>query len=455
MKFMHLVLAYLGREGTIRLVQDGRSVDSIQLREGWQECSVKLPTNGDWFGLEVDPIHSVATDCRELGVMLRSMLLFDDEQSFARSRARSDNALLNDSEFRQGYTVLASHPTSLRVTTEVRCNIPETTQACAYCPWDWAKTLEKGSPPFDTETPDQLGVFYRDAERIGDCSIGEPMMNKDFEKILRRFHDDGKEYSFTTNGQLLGQQQRRKLLGRNIELYVSIDAATSDGYKRYRNDKFDVIISNLKALCAEKRQHQNLPKVTVSFLAMRSNIDELEAFFDLMTCVGVDQVKLRTLNVDDIVMPTVTNNGYRFEYMAEVLSVDELRSLGSKTRRMAEERNVTLYIDWEQFETERMHQSGEPLCAEPWKTLYVLRRGIMPCSFASEPIAKWEDQGNRSLDQFLCDIFNSPEYQHLRSELAAGRLSDYCRNTPSCPVLKRLGDVGPRTPLAESLEVRR
>jgi hypothetical protein len=160
-----------------------------------------------------------------------------------------------------------------------------------------------------------------------------------------------------------------------------------------------------------------------------------------MKDVGVDMVKLRTLSLDDNVPSSVTNNGYRFDYESEILPLPALRELGERARRMAADLDLRLHVDWDQFEHDDLRKSNEPLCAEPWKTLYVLGRGIMPCCFATEPLAKWEDQGDRPLDQFLQDTFNSPEYQDLRSELAEGRLATYCRNTPSCPILKRMNDA--------------
>ncbi len=155
-----------------------------------------------------------------------------------------------------------------------------------------------------------------------------------------------------------------------------------------------------------------------------------------MKDVGVDRVKLRALALDDNITPVVVNNGYRFDYHAETLSMSELREVGNNARRMAADLDLELHVDWDQFEPDG--KPDQPLCAEPWKTLYVLARGIMPCSFATEPLARWKDQGARTLDRFLEDTFNSPAYQELRSELAAGRLATYCRNTPSCPVLKRM-----------------
>jgi hypothetical protein len=69
--------------------------------------------------------------------------------------------------------------------------------------------------------------------------------------------------------------------------------------------------------------------------------------------------------------------------------------------------------------------------------MYVLSRGIMPCCYATEPLARWTDQGDRSLEQFLRDVFNGPAYQEIRRELAAGRLSNYCQRTASCPIVKQ------------------
>ena len=110
-------------------------------------------------------------------------------------RAVAENAVLNDSEYRRGQSLLASYPPYLRVTPEVRCNIPETSQACTYCAWDWAKSMETDAPAFVPDTLDELGGFYGNAHSIGDCSIGEPTMNRRFGELLSRFDRDGKSFS--------------------------------------------------------------------------------------------------------------------------------------------------------------------------------------------------------------------------------------------------------------------
>ncbi len=425
------------------LARDGELADRIELRRGWQEVSLRLPATAGWIDISVDPVPSVEGDTRELGVMLQAAAFFNNEARYSLRRAEVANDILNDREFRNGEAVLVSHPPNLRVSTETRCNIPETSQACTYCDWDQIKWEEKGSPRFQLETLDDLGDFYRSATAVNDCSTGEPTMNRQFGDILLRFHQDGKPFSFTTNGQLLVEKRRRELLGKNVSVYVSLDSASKAGFQRYRNDRYEPIIRNLRALCQEKRSHGNLPKVYVSMLAMRSNMHELAAYLDLMKEIGVDEVKFRSLIVADDPPPAFKNNGFVFDYEAETLSMPELHALTPVIRQLADSRNVNVYMEWEEFERPQIHVKGEPLCAEPWKTLYVLNRGIMPCAFGAKPLANWNQQGNRKLDDFLRDVFNSDEYQEIRTELAAGRMPRYCRELPGCPILKRMpADAG-------------
>jgi MoaA/NifB/PqqE/SkfB family radical SAM enzyme len=437
-RFAILYLCYYGNHGTLEVRTAAGLVDQIPLCHGWHTYSARLADAraGDLVEWSVSPVIAVTGEARQLGVMLRSVELTDDERRSMSIAMAQRNLQLNQLEFRDGRTVLESVPARLRVNMEVRCNIPETGQACTYCAWDWAKEQEQGSPAFGLDMLDELGDFYRCAAEVNDCSIGEPAMNKGFGRIVSQLDRDGKQLSLTSNGQLFSLKRRREVLGKDLIVYVSIDSATAAGYARYRNDRFDDLISNLEALCREKKQHSGLPRVHVSFITMRSNIGELPEFFALMSRIGVDEIKLRMLYLDENVGPVVVNNGYRFDYAAEMLNADELAATAVLGRRLASEHGMSTYVEFDQFAAEES-DADAPLCSEPWTTLYVLRRGIMPCCYATEPIANWSEQRGRPLDEFLADVFNGPRYQEIRGELAAGRLAEYCRNTPSCPILQQ------------------
>lgn len=69
-----------------------------------------------------------------------------------------------------------------------------------------------------------------------------------------------------------------------------------------------------------------------------------------------------------------------------------------------------------------------PLCREPWENYYILRRGIQPCCHGHKviaPMSEWRT------------AWNGEALQEIRSYLARGELSPYCRASLSCPIVQR------------------
>ncbi len=140
--------------------------------------------------------------------------------------------------------------------------------------------------------------------------------------------------------------RRHRLLGKKLGLYVSIDSATSEGYARYRNDGFVRVVHNLRELCRAKRSTFGLPTVFATFVSMRSNMAEIEPFLDLMKDIGVDGVKLRTLNRDPYLMDRrEMRNGHWFDYAKEILTQDELHDLAASAKNSAGNKSVPLVAE--------------------------------------------------------------------------------------------------------------
>ena len=74
-----------------------------------------------------------------------------------------------------------------------------------------------------------------------------------------------------------------------------------------------------------------------------------------------------------------------------------------------------------------------PACLEPWKSLYILRRGVLPCCYGGRPIAPMEDYKA---------AWNGPLMQAIRGELVAARFHDYCLASPSCPIVRKSAEAG-------------
>jgi hypothetical protein len=69
-----------------------------------------------------------------------------------------------------------------------------------------------------------------------------------------------------------------------------------------------------------------------------------------------------------------------------------------------------------------------PICTEPWTSLYVLRRGTMPCCYGGAAVAPMQD---------FQSAWNSPLLQDIRRDLRAGRFHRYCFDSPDCPLVRK------------------
>src|SRR5690606_15587606 len=142
----------------------------------------------------------------------------------------------------------------------------------------------------------EWGPFFDNSTNLVNCSIGEPFMMKNLDGLLDAFGDAGKTLEMTTNGQILTDRNIQKLVGRNIDLYISLDAGTPGTYAKLRNQRFDAILANLRRLVAAKGGRLGLPRVHLVFMPMRVNVAELEAFVRICADLQVDRLVLRPLN---------------------------------------------------------------------------------------------------------------------------------------------------------------
>jgi len=439
-RYMVLHACYNGTRGTLALMRNGVPAYSFTMCQGWGRYAVDLTDMAnEVVEFEVSPIVPVPDDHRELGIMIRSIELTGDRSLVQHLDRVLQNRALNQREFLEGRTLLNSYPVGLRIDIEHRCNM---NPPCVYCEWEWTKQMEaRNDYVFTPETLTELGGFYECAEEVADCSVGETFLNQNLRSLLEEFHRARKHVEITTNGILLDQANRRMLLGKDIACYFSIDAATATGYARYRNDHFDTIIENLRCLCREKKDFGNRPLVTVSFIAMTSNRNELPAFLSLMKDVGVDSVKIRSLSVGITLDHQIIRRGSRtFDYDAEVLNVRQVREVAQEARAAADPLKLDLDVELEFGDA--LAAMGGPICSEPWSASYILKRGIQPCCFAHESLGAWSDRGDRGLAEFVADIFNGREMQQMRERLANGDLPRYCRDCLTCPIVRKRTQCG-------------
>ena len=424
------------------VIVEGLSSHELAIRRGWDTYFVPvapIPDGTPQIRIRVEHVSDSTGHTGERGIMASEIrilpLALAPADLVGATSNVAQNRMTNDVEWKQGQVKLSTFPPHLRIDLETRCNI---SPPCAYCGFNAVKDVEKQTDyQFSPLLLREMGSFFDNAETVLDCSYGEPLLSGDLRETVELTETCGKRFDFTTNGQLLGSNIQDALLGKNIIVHVSLDASSSALYSLYRNDKFDVVIDNIASLCRKKRGYHNLPHVIVSHLAMRSNVGHFEEFAALMQHVGVDAIKIRTLAVDPLTQGDVVERDARgFDYSREILELQEFRDFVEKARACTERRGLQFLNDLD-FGIFPLGRTPVPICEEPWKTLYFFRRGVFPCCFGNLPLFAPDRRGDMPLDRFLAHVWNSEPFQEIRAHLARGELSPYCRESPSCLVVKR------------------
>ena len=469
-------------------VETQGKTSSMPLIHAWHTLSWEVPSGAYEATLQVNrliPQSELGEDLRSLGIRVGTPSLHLDGERHAHISAMIRNGILNREELLAGRTFLQSTPPILGIDIHGVCNIKP---PCVYCDWDSAKAKEGDftHAPFTPKTLEAWGSFFDHASVLNSCGIGEPFMMKDIDPILDIFGDRGKYLEMSTNGQILTDRNIQRLLGRRVELYISLDAANPETYAKLRNNHFEKILENVKRLISAKGGQNQYPLVRLVFMPMKVNVEELEEFVKLCAHLGVDSMVLRPLGCYEEPNLVWERAGYRFVYEEELLPFSELIRVSGAAAEYCKQYGVVLHdqldfgdasmkeyfpedfekgrqgaaapsesedstpapvptrqppvtesnpiVNSREFESREVRPQAElPICLEPWERLYILRRGILPCSYGDRALAPMDH---------WAESWNSDILQAIRKDLLVDRLHPYCVESSSCPIVQKRKEAG-------------
>lgn len=167
--------------------------------------------------------------------------------------------------------------------------IDQCNQRCVMCPRNQS-THGKISYPVNTG----IKLSFIDFKRIVDEGVrqglssvnlgafGEPLLHEDVFEMVRYTHRSGVVDSrVITNGLFLHKFTDHIFESGLVHLFVSIDAACEETYRKIRGDGFKKAEENLNAIIKEKKgRGAFLPIIRVSFVDMPENEKEKETFIE-------------------------------------------------------------------------------------------------------------------------------------------------------------------------------
>lgn len=263
--------------------------------------------------------------------------------------------------------------------------------------------------------------------------IGEPLLNNEISEIIRHLKRRDVYALFNSNGILLRGQLQLDLIEAGLdELRISLDAASTHGYRKIRNsDKFEQVIENLRSfILLQKQQRVTHPKLSLWFLGTKDNISELPGFVKLAAEIGIGEVYLQRL------VYFQDGEGYGLARHAKTLqgATDGSSELVLESQDMAARLGIQFNASGlsEPVESLRGEADAELAwrkCYRPSTLMYITANGnVLPCCISPFSSVDYDSiiLGNVFKDR-LAEIWSGSRYRNFRKQHQSETPPKCCR----------------------------
>lgn len=299
------------------------------------------------------------------------------------------NKILNKVEFALRRERLLSYPTLAIIDPTNVCNLK-----CALCATGQG-TLQMKRGHIDValyrRILDTLAPYLYEV-----CLFnwGEPFLHREFFELVRCAKKHGLHTDTSTNFNVASDETIREIVDSGLDsLTVSVDGMSQETYAKYRvGGDFEVVMSNLKKLAAEKnRRGSETPEIVFRFLVMKHNVHEMDAAREAARALGC-RFKKKTIRVD------MWNFGEG--------NVEEKVALAAEWLPEETEFNRYRKRDAKREKTGKAH-----VCKDLWQRVFISPQGgVYPCC----NIWKDSDFFSETFDGDFKKIWNGEKYRAAR-----------------------------------------
>lgn len=192
-----------------------------------------------------------------------------------------------------------SFPSQLVIDITEKCNLK-----CIHCPHPIFKKSENYAGRFlsvelNRKAVDEISKHGKDAcAYIRYTSNGEPLLHPDAHEMIHyAVEHSGTFVTLTTNGTILNEKKMELLLASGLHMIdISIDAFTSDTYKKIRGGRLDQVNRNILRLIERRNAGKFKTKIIVSYIKQPLNEFETTDFINYWQAHGADDVLVRDLH---------------------------------------------------------------------------------------------------------------------------------------------------------------
>jgi MoaA/NifB/PqqE/SkfB family radical SAM enzyme len=316
-------------------------------------------------------------------------------------------------------------PRSVQVEVTGACNL-----ACAMCLVSYRPRIGRQTGAMCFHTFRSVVDALPNLERLTLQGLGEPLLAPDLERMVRYAAGRGAAVGFNSNGMLLTPERSRRLVRAGLSwLHVSLDGATRETYESIRHGAdFELVCEHVASLVRVRGQlGVGRPRISLVFVAMRRNVDELPDLVGLAHALGVDRLWVQ--NLSHSFSDTDPAGEYadirRFATEQALWTEDdEVRARARMDEAACIAADVGIELRLPELDGAPAGPADGPACEWPFTSAYVTHRGeVQPCCMVmGADRAILGDVGEAS----LADIWKSDGYRSFRDGLLAGPPPSVC-----------------------------
>jgi MoaA/NifB/PqqE/SkfB family radical SAM enzyme len=317
-------------------------------------------------------------------------------------------------------------PEHLQVEVSGACNL-----RCRMCLVRYAPAVGRREGALAYEDFLALVDSVPELRRLTLQGLGEPLLSPHLLDMIAYAAARGIHVGFNTNGVLLSASVAEALVAAGTgHIHISLDGATAATYEDVRHGtghaprhgQFDRVVRNLRGLLAARGANPS-PRVVLVFVAMRRNVEELEALVNLAAQIGVDELWVQNLShVFSDTDPAGAYDEIRRYAAAEALFADpDTTAAASMIFERASARALEAGL---KLRLPDLHESGSGWCSWPWDGSYITHRGhVQPCC-----MVMGSDRATlgRLGEQPFAEIWRGDAYRRFRRGLLTGNPPDVC-----------------------------
>jgi radical SAM protein with 4Fe4S-binding SPASM domain len=287
------------------------------------------------------------------------------------------------------------------------------------CPHCQVTHWNKAKARLDVDGLNKLLDQFPNLLRVKLQGMGEPLLNKELLPMLDVLEKRGIHTAIVSNGSVMTDTIRDKLLELPTDIQFSIDGATKDVFESVRvASNFDKVTANIKSLTTRRKEiksrnpHKELAGRTV---VTNQNIHQLPDIVRLVKELGLDTLTLQLI---------MTSWGKTsMEEINSKKRVEEAKLLQEqvcKAKEEAERIGLPLVVRNDD------KYSCKNKCGWPWKSAFIASNGdVVPCAILAD--SDTMKMGNVFEENFET-IWNSEKYQELRRQHREHDLPEYCKS---------------------------